>query len=236
MQIFYFTNFCFKMIKTKIKKVLAIIALSALLGSYFSAALAASPIGTGSVVWDSSFDATVIWDDNFPWSATGTVSDIVVTATVSPTLDMSISTGAIDLGDLVAGIPSNGTLDIEIGTNAVSWVSITARSQSGGLTSVTDNAVQINNNIADWVQENYTFASTPNAIDDSSFAAFAATGLAVAAEVTDNSSEHTIYTTNKPEALSSVDDVVFTVEATSTAETPAGNYEDKVTLTVTGNF
>ncbi len=223
------------MLKTKIKKALAIIALSALISTYFGSAFAATQIGTGSVVWDNSFDTNIMWDENFPWTASGSVTDVIITATVSPALDMSISTGAIDLGNLVAWVASNGSLSIEIGTNAVSWVSITARSQSGGLANTTDNTILINNNVADWVQENYTFASTPNGTDDSSFATFTANWLA-ATEVINNSVEHTIYTTNKPEATNNVDDVVFTVEATTVAETPAGNYQDKVTFTVTGNF
>jgi hypothetical protein len=61
-----------------------------------------------------------MWDDAFPGTASGAVTDIIVTATVAPTLNMSISAGVIDLGNLVAGAPSSGNLNIEIGTNAVS--------------------------------------------------------------------------------------------------------------------
>ena len=224
------------MIQTKIQKIFAVIALFAIATMNLSGTASATQIGTGSVVGDTSFDAIINWDDNFPGTASGQVTDVLIKARVLPTLNMSISTGTIDLGDLSAGVASNGSLFIEVGTNAVSGVSITARSQSGGLTNTADASVQINDLTADGVQESYTWASTPNAVDDSSNATFSASGLATAAEIVNNTTEHTIYTTNKPEAANLVDDVEFIVSATTTAETPAGEYEDYVTFTVTGNF
>jgi len=91
--------------KTKTNKAIAIAAVSALaLTSLSSAGMtyAASQIGTGSVVGDPGFDSAIIWDDSFPGTATGTVSNVLIKARVLPTLNMSISTGAIDLGNLVA--------------------------------------------------------------------------------------------------------------------------------------
>jgi hypothetical protein len=86
------------MTKTKIKKVLAAISLIALASMNFSGTVnAATQIGTGSVSGTSSFDSAIMWDDNFPGSATGSVSGIVVTANVQPTLSLVVSTGAIDL-------------------------------------------------------------------------------------------------------------------------------------------
>lgn len=193
-------------------------------------------IGTGSVVGDASFDAVIDWNDTYTAaSASGQVTDILIKARVLPSLNMSISTAEIDLGDLSAGVASAGSLFLEIGTNAKSGVSITARSQSGGLTNTTDAAVQINDLTTDGVAESYTWASTPAATDDASSPAFAATGLG-ALEVNDIVTEHVVYSTNKAEATNLVDDVEFVVSATTTAETPAGEYEDFVTFTVTGNF
>ena len=220
------------MINTKIKKALALVALFALASTNGAAA---TQIGTGSVVGDAAFDAVIDWNDTYTAaSASGQVTDIIIKARVLPALNMSISTGMIDLGDLSAGVASAGSLFIEIGTNAKDGVSITARSQSGGLTHTSDATKQINDLTADGVAESYTWESTPGA-DDSSDAAFAATGL-TSLEINDDTTEHTVYSTNKPEATNLVDDVEFTVTATSTAETPAGEYEDKVTFTVTGNF
>jgi hypothetical protein len=224
------------MTQTKIQKIFAVVALFAIATMNLGGSASATQIGTGSVVGDASFDSVINWDDSFPGTASGQVTDVLIKARVLPTLNMSISTGTIDLGDLSAGVAANGSLFIEVGTNAISGVSITARSQSGGLTNTADGSVQINDLTADGVQESYTWASTPNATDDSSSATFAASGLATAVEVNNDTTEHTVYTTNKPEAGNLVDDVEFIVTATSTAETPAGEYEDYVTFTVTGNF
>lgn len=233
----YFTFLLFMyMLQTKIKKALAIVALASIAMTGMSNTNA-TQIGTGSVTGSGAFDTPIDWNDLFGInsSASGSVANIKIKGRVLPSLNMEISAEEIDLGDLVPGVASNGSLDIEIGTNAVSGVSITARSQSGGLTNVSDPATQINDLTTDGVAESYTWASTPNAVDDSSNPAFAATGL-TALEVNDDTTEHTVYSSNKPESTNAVDDVEFTVSATSTAETPAGLYEDYVTFTVTGNF
>jgi len=228
------------MIKTKIKKAIALagiatIAAASSLGGALDNAFAAN-IGTGSVTGQPAFDSAVVWDDLFPGTATGTVSNIVVTAQVLPTLNMVLSTGAIDLGTLTAGVAATGTLDIEIGTNAAAGVSITARSGSGGLTNTTDNALQINSLVTDGTAESFTYGSTAGVID-STVTGFATTGNLTTTEVNDNTTEHTIYTTNKPEQDNATDvDVVFSVATTSNAQTAAGNYEDTITFTVTGNF
>lgn len=58
-----------------------------------------------------------------------------------------------------------------------------------------------------------------------------------AVEVSDNTTAHPIYTSNKPQSLSAgTDDFSFTVAAKPDAQTPAGQYSDVVILTVTGNF
>ncbi len=225
------------MLQTKIKKVFAVTALAciALSGTMSTSA---TQIGTGTVTGSGAFDSPIDWNDVFGAgsSASGSVENIRIKARILPSLSMEISDEEIDLGDLVPGVPSNGSLDIEIGTNAVSGVSITARSQNAGLTNLNDGTIQINDLTTDWVAESYTWGSTPTAADDSSFTTFSASGLATAVEINDNTTEHTVYTTNKPEATNLVDDVKFNVEATATAETPAGLYEDYVTFTVTANF
>lgn len=229
------------MINTKIKKALAVASITALTASALSlagfATSYATQIGTGSVTGTSAFDSSVDWDDTFGWTAnaTGSVSDILIQATVEPTLNMEISTDAIDLGTLSAWSEASGNLDLEVGTNASAWVSITARSQSGGLTNTTDNAIQINDLSTDGVAESYIFESALNAAHDSSITGFSSSAT-LTTEVNNNTTEHTVYTTNKPEATNGVNDVTFTVKATSNAQTPAGLYEDRVTFTVTGNF
>lgn len=221
------------MIKTKIKKLIAIASVGSIALATLGTTYAATNIGTASVSGTGAFDTNIMWDDSFPGTASGSVSGVVVKAQVDPTLNMTLSTSEIDLGTLIAGVASDGTLDIEVGTNAVNGVNITARSGSGGLTNTSDNSVKINDADADW--EGYTFASTANAID-STVSGFATTGDLTAIEVNDDTTEHIIYTTNKPEIESGVNDVTFTVSTISSAETPAGSYEDTITFTVTGNF
>jgi len=220
------------MIKTKIKKAIAVASVASIAAATLGTTFAAN-IGTAGVSGTGAFDSNIVWDDTFPGFATGSVSGIVVKAKVDPTLNMTLSTSEIDLGTLVAGVPSNGTLDIEVGTNAVNGVNVTARSSKGGLENTASGAIVINDADADG--EAYTFASSANAID-STVSGFATTGDLTALEVNDNVTEHTIYTTNKPERDLGVNDVTFTVSATATAQTPAGDYEDTITFTVTGNF
>ncbi len=223
------------MIQTKTKKILAILALVAISATNFSMVSAATNIGTGSITGSGASATPIIWDDAFPGFATGSVSDIKIKARVNPTLNMSISAEQIDLGILAAGVTSTGSLFLEIGTNAKSGVSITARSQSGGLTNTADSAVQINDLTTDGLAESYKYASTPNATSDSSSVGFTATGL-TEVEINNNTAESVIYSTNKGEATNLEDDVEFVVSATAEQETPAGDYEDKVTFTVVWNF
>jgi hypothetical protein len=87
------------MIKTKIQKAIAIASIAALSATTLGSTFAAN-IGTASINGGAS--SNVVWDDTFPGTATGTVTGIIVTAQVLPTLNMVISTGAIDLGILTA--------------------------------------------------------------------------------------------------------------------------------------
>jgi hypothetical protein len=130
------------MTKTKIKKVIAIASIAALSLTTIGSTFAAN-IGTASISGGAS--SNVVWNDSFPGTATGTVAGVIVTAQVLPTLNMVISTGAIDLGILSSGIESTGGLDIEVGTNAANGVTITARSGSGGLTNTSDGTTKIVN-------------------------------------------------------------------------------------------
>lgn len=223
------------MLKTKTKKILALVSVFAMAGTTFMTTYAATNIGNAGVTGTGAFDSNVVWDDTFPGTATGTVSGITVTAQVLPTLNMSLSASSVDLGTLLAGTTSSGTIDIEVGTNAANGVSITATSSSGWLTNTSDNALQINNLTTDGIAESYTFESTANAID-STISGFTTTGDLASTEVNDSTS-HTIYTTNKPERLdNTVADLTFKVSATSDAQTAAWNYQDTITFTVTWNF
>ena len=196
---------------------------------------AITQIGTGSVDGTITYDAPINWDDLFPGSATGSVSGILINANVQPSLNMTISTWLINLGQLIWWVESTWSLDIEVGTNAINGLSITARSWSGGLTNTADNSVQINNLATDWVSESYKFKSSINAVTDSTVTGFTQTAN-LDIEINDTTTEHTIYTSNKEQAIDGINDMLFTVSTITDAQTQAGNYQDTVTFTVTGNF
>jgi hypothetical protein len=107
------------MIKTKIKKAAALAGILAITTASLGTAFA-TQIGTGSVTGDASFDSPINWDDTYgnPGNASGSVANILVKATIEPTLNMEISTGTLDLGNLIPGTESSASLNIEIGTNA----------------------------------------------------------------------------------------------------------------------
>lgn len=224
------------MIKTKIKKAISIVSLTAIIAMNFGIdAFADLDIGDANVVWSPGLNADIIWDENFPGTASGTVNWIVVTAQVLPTLNMEISTWSIDLGTLTPWVESSWSLDIEVGTNAVAWVIITASSTNGWLENTTDNSIMINELTTDGSAESYTFESAAWTID-STVTGFATSWNLTKKEVSDSSLE-TIYSTNKPELTDWTNaDVTFTVGTTANAQTPAGSYTDSVTFVVTWTF
>lgn len=219
------------MTKTKIKKILAILTIAALaLNTTYAA-----NIGTWSVSWTSSFDAPVVWNDLIPWVATGTVSGITVTANVLPTLNMIISTGAINLWTLSSTAYATWSLNIEVGTNASNWVNVTAKSWNGWLTSVAASST-INDQTTDWLAESYRFTSALNAAADSAVSWFTQTAN-LSTEVNNTTTSHVLYSTNKPESSSWVNDVTFFVSAKIDEQTPAGtDYQDSITISVVWNF
>lgn len=222
------------MIKTKIKKAAAIAAIAALSATTLGGAYAATTIGQATVTGNAALDQNIVWDDNFPGTATWVVSGIIVTANIAPTLNMSISADTIALGLLTPGVEASGTVNLEVGTNAVSGVQITARSGSGGLTNTSDNSIQLNSLTTDGNAESYKFSSTHTV--DSTVTGFTSTGDLTALEVNDNTTEHQIYLTNKPEITDGADDITFTVATTANAQSTAGDYQDEITFTVVGNF
>ena len=220
--------------KTKIKKAAAIAAIAALSATTLGGAYAATTkIGDATVTGNSAMSQDIMFDDATN-KANASISGVKVTASIAPTLNMVISTDEIALGELTPGTESSGTLNLEVGTNAVSGVQITARSETSGLTHQTDSSIKINNDTADGNAESYKFSSTHTV--DSTVTGFASTGDLAAVEVNDNTTEHQVYLTNKPEITNGNDDVTFTVAATANAQSAYGDYEDTITFTVTGNF
>lgn len=219
------------MVKTNMKRVLAILTIATLA---INSTYAATQIGTWSVTWTTTFDSSVIWDDVIPWFATGAVSWIVVTAKVLPILNMVISSGAIDLWTLSPTDYATWSVDIEVGTNAANWVNVTAKSDTAWLGSVANGSV-INNLTVDWIAESYKFSSALNAAADSTVTWYTQVSN-LDTEVND-SSEHTIYQTVKPESSNWLDDFKLFVSAKIDEQTPAWiDYKDTITVTVVWNF
>ncbi len=166
------------------------------------------------------------------------VNGLAVKARINPTLNMVITgSGVIDFGEISSAGYSTGTVDIEVGTNAVNGASVTARSTNGGLQNTSSTGTILNNDAgADEVADSYRFTSALDAADDSSYASFVQTA-ALATEVNDNSTNHVLYSSNKPQSLSvGTDDFLFSVSTKPNAQSPAGDYVDTVVVTVTGNF
>jgi hypothetical protein len=197
----------------------------------------AANIGTGSVVGSGALTSTVVWNDTFPGTATGIINGLVIKAKVKPSLNMVITgSGVIDLGDLDPAGYSSGSVNIEVGTNAANGASVTAKSTNAGLQNVSDPTQFINSLTADGIGDSYQYSSAVGAAHDSAFGTFTQ-GFMAATEVNNTTTAHPIYTSNKPQALSAgTDDFSFTVAAQPDAQTPAGDYNDTVVLTVTGNF
>jgi len=217
-----------------VKKAAAIVAVAALSATTLGGAYAATTkIGDATVTGNATLNQDIMFDDATN-KATASVSGIKVTASILPTLNMSISADTIALGDLTAGTESAGTVNLEIGTNAPNWVKITARSQKGWLENTTNAGTFIGAETTDGNPESYKFSSTHTV--DSTITGFTSNGDLTATEVVDNTTEHQVYLTNKPEIVNWVDDLTFQVAATSNAQSTFGDYEDTITFTVTGNF
>jgi hypothetical protein len=198
---------------------------------------AATNIGTGTVVGSGALTSSVVWNDTFPGTATGTINGLVIKAKIQPTLNMTITgSGIIDLGLLTPAGYSSGSVNIEIGTNAANGASVTAKSTNGGLKNVSDATQFINSLATDGAVDSYKYASAIVAATDSTIGGFVQTA-ALNTEVSNTTTSHILYTSNKPQALSGpTDDFSFTVSAQPNAQSPAGDYTDVVVVTVTGNF
>lgn len=218
---------------TKIKKISAFIVLIWLLWATTNVE-AATQVGTGTVTWSWALSTPIIWNDQFPWTASGSIDGIVVTAQVLPILNMIISSDSITLGTLNNTTYSTGTIDLEVGTNASNGVIITAKSKNGWLSSVANGSI-INNLTNDGIAESYKFSSVLNAPSDSSIVWYTQTAN-LDTEI-NNTNTNVIYSTNKPEDSNGTNDVEFSVWAKISTQTPAwGDYKDTIIFSVTWNF
>lgn len=211
---------------------LSLAAISAsLVGSAF-----ATVIGSGTVVSSGALTTNINWNDTFTaGSASGTINGIVIKGRILPVLNMVVSgSGLIDLGNMTSATAASGSVNIEIGTNALNGASVTAASANGGMTNNSSGSIVINSLATDGFVDSYKFISAIVAASDSTAGGFVQTA-AFNAEVS-NTTPVTLYTSNRPQNLTGVNDFSLTVSAQPNIQTPAGDYSDKVILTVTGNF
>lgn len=206
------------------KKTLAWIGLFSMLAMNVAMA---GQIGTGTITGGTSTGIELTWT-----TATWVLTPVVVTASVDPVLNMTVSTGGLALGTLDT-VGKSANLAMELGTNATNWLFVIASSANGWLTSNTASGI-INSELTDGVKESYTFASSKT--QDSTVSDFASSALS-ATEITTWAKTKTVYTTNRPEITSGLDDVTFTVSAKSAEQTAAASdYSDTITFTVVGSF
>lgn len=219
-------------------KLRALLATSVIATSLISGSLGtvnATFIGSGTVVSSWGLTTNINWNDAFPGSASGSINGIVVRGRVLPVLNMTVSgSGVLDLGNLTSASYSTGTVSIEVGTNAVNGASVTASSTNSGMTNNSSTGNVINSLATDGFADSYRFTSVINAASDSTAVGFAQTGW-LSQEITTRTPV-TVYTSNKPQNLTGVNDVDFYVSAQPNVQTPAGDYTDVVVVTVTGNF
>jgi hypothetical protein len=217
----------------KSRVLLAGCALAAVVSSLSS--VNASFIGSGTVVSSGALTTNINWNDAFPGTASGTINGIVIRGRILPVLNMTISwSGVLDLGNLSSTVYTTGSVSIEIGTNAVNGASVTAASTNSGMTNVSSTGNVLNSLSVDGLADSYRFTSVLTGTGDSSAAGFAQSG-AISQEI-NSSAAVTIYSSNKPQNLLNVDDLTFYVSTKPNVQTPAGDYRDVVTVTVTGNF
>ena len=148
---------------------------------------------------------------------------------------MTISgNGFLDLGNMSSTLASSGSVNIELGTNALNGASVTAQSANGGMANTASGSIKLNSLTTDGFADSYKFISAIGGASDSTSPGFTQSA-SFNAEV-NSTTAVTLYTSNKPQNLTNVDDFIFTVSAQPNAQTPAGDYQDTVVVTVTGNF
>lgn len=227
-----FSNFYTFYMKTNINKAISILSVGALMFTQAMNVSAATQIGTGTVTNSGALTSPINWNGSYGTAtASGTINGVVVTAKVLPSLNMNISADSINLGTLTPGTEATGKVSIEVGTNAANGVQITARSTNGKLQNTQNTTAFINST---HTGESYKFSSAAGT-NDSSYSDYIKTA-ALSTEVVNNTTEHIVATTNRPEKFLGQDDIDFAVSATATDETAAGDYKDVVVFTVTGNF
>ena len=184
---------------------------------------------TSNTAWATSFGAgtATIWV-----VASGTQNNVQVTATVEPILSMTVSNNILAFGSLnsatvtqaMAGDWVTPHITLWVATNATAGTIVTmASANAGKLVDWTNNIIaQISDPVAGtaWVAYRTNWKTWASTIADLTY-------LNLSAPVT------ILNTNNLPTASTTVN---IEGRATVSPVTPAGNYTDNLTFTVTGTF
>ena len=208
--------------KTNLKKVLATLWLVSIVAMN---SVYAVQVGTGTITSGSTSAINSTWDwiaDPDGSSASGSLN-VQVSAQVVPTLNMTISTWAINFGVLAPNAAQTGTLTIDTATNAEGGITIAM--ESTGLQSATkyiwDRVGTVWNVATTDATDYYTVSSSTN--NSGTPLALASIASTQPVLVSDNVAKSNATTTVE-------------ISAMAGAQTEAGNYGDTLTFTVTGNF
>ncbi|MDD2565680.1 MAG: hypothetical protein PHZ26_02030 [Candidatus Gracilibacteria bacterium] len=208
-----------------IKKIIAGASVLSLL--VMSTSFAATFTGTITGGQNTSVDINSTWDGtSTPTGTTASGSDtVLVTAQVTPTLTMNISSGAIAFGTLNPGTPKTESLNLTTATNAE--LGITIGMDSNGLESATKYIGTYGATASSGATTDLTDFYKVDSITNSG-------GTTPLSTPTDVAANQTILTTSNVFQSNAITAVNLT--ALAGAQTEAGNYGDTLTFTVTGNF
>lgn len=206
--------------KTNFKKIVAwasLVALVAMNTAFASSITFTWSVTGGATNTDVEYDTvTKIWT----WSAT-----VNVTATVLPTLSMSLSLNSIDFWELVPWTPKTKGLSVTTASNAKDWITVSVASTWLATWSAwTDKhigALARGSSVATTWNDTYKIESLTNMFW---------TDLSL----TDITWTQNILVANNVADANAVTTVDLT--ATTDAQTEAWNYTDTLTFTVTWNF
>lgn len=208
------------------KKIIASVSLVAIL---------ATNTVFADVIWTITWGNPASTDINSTWtggtndpdgSTASWSTDVIVSATVVPTLTMTLSTGALNYGVLQPNTPQTKTVDVTTATNAEGWITVSVASNglqsatkvigdfgtlwAGAKTADADDYYKIASSIVSWG----TWATVHTLDDVASSQPVLTAGDVVAANATTQVS----------------------LSAMAGNMTEAGSYSDTLTFTVTGTF
>lgn len=170
----------------------------------------------------------------------GTGNVITVSAQVEPVLSFAMQATALSLWTLTTSYAPQST-GLEVGTNAMAWLTVTATSTNGWLSSATNgHKIAGSANDALYSAEGYQFISTLGTADSVVWATINGLAANSVSDLTPGTTNvKTVYTNNSPENFDTAwdYDTDFAVQAKIASATPAAaDYTDTITFTVTGNF